>query len=64
MIFIIRILRNEKVLERARRNMYYEKPYQERNRVSLDKCRRIYHSEMNRKIEFVMRKNRVDPWPR
>jgi small subunit ribosomal protein S21 len=59
-----RILRNDMVLERARRAMYYEKPYQTRKRVSLEKCRRIYNSEMARKIEFVMRTNRPTPWPR
>lgn len=58
-----RILRNDKVLEKARRNQYYEKPYQQRNRVSLEKCIRIYNADMKRKIEFVMRKNRVDPFP-
>jgi len=58
-----RILRNDKVLERARRAMYYEKPYQYRKRVSLEKCVRIYNSEMARKIEFTMRTHRRSPWP-
>ncbi|ESN95418.1 hypothetical protein HELRODRAFT_86902 [Helobdella robusta] len=57
-----KILRNDKVLERARRNMYYEKPYQLRKRVSLERCKRIYNSEMKRKIEFVMKTFRPSPW--
>jgi len=58
-----RILRNDKVLERARRWVYYEKPYQTRKRVSHEKCKRIYNAEMSRKIEFTMRTNRISPWP-
>ncbi|KAL5007545.1 hypothetical protein ScPMuIL_016351 [Solemya velum] len=59
-----RILRNDKILEIARRKRFYEKPFQERRRVSYERCKRIYNSEMHRKIEFVMRKNRTDAWPR
>jgi len=58
-----RILRNDRVMERARRAVYCEKPYQYRKRVSLEKCKRIYNAEMQRKIEFTMRTNRTEPWP-
>ena len=57
-----RVLRNEGVIERARRMQYYEKPYQKRNRLSFEKCKRIYDSEMSRKIEFVLKKKRVEPF--
>ena len=61
---IFRILRSDKVMERARREMYYEKPYQTRNRLSYEKSKRIYDTDMKKKVEFLMRKNRVDPWIR
>ncbi|XP_046327100.1 small ribosomal subunit protein bS21m-like [Haliotis cracherodii] len=59
-----RILRNEKFYENVRRKEYYEKPTEARRRLSFERCKRIYNSEMQRKIAFVMRKNRVDPWLR
>ena len=40
----------------------YEKPYQKRNRVSFERCKRIYDTDMKRKIEFLMVKNRPDPF--
>ena len=59
-----RILRNDKILADVRRNEYYEKPCQFRKRLMYERCQRIYNSEMQRKIQFLMRKNRVDPFPR
>ncbi|KAK7471847.1 hypothetical protein BaRGS_00035506 [Batillaria attramentaria] len=59
-----RILRSEKFFNDVRRKERYEKPFQQRRRVSYERCKRIYNSEMQRKIEFVMRKNRTDPFPR
>ncbi|XP_041367377.1 28S ribosomal protein S21, mitochondrial-like [Gigantopelta aegis] len=59
-----RILRNERFYEDVRRRIYYEKPTQKRQRLSYERCSRIYNTDMQRKIAFIMRKNRVDPWPR
>ncbi|XP_014767843.1 28S ribosomal protein S21, mitochondrial [Octopus bimaculoides] len=59
-----RILRVDKVLELHRQRMYYEKPFQKRRRISYERCKRIYDNSMNQKIEFLMRKNRPDPWLR
>merc|ERR1711976_943644 len=59
-----RILKNEKIQELWRRNMYYEKPYQTRQRLSYEKCKRVYNADMRKKVEFLMKKNRVDPWLR
>jgi small subunit ribosomal protein S21 len=58
-----RILTNEKILETARRWERYEKPYQRRNRLSFEKCMSVYNSEMDRKIKFLVRKNRENPLP-
>uniref|UniRef100_A0A5S6Q701 Ribosomal protein S21 n=1 Tax=Trichuris muris TaxID=70415 RepID=A0A5S6Q701_TRIMR len=46
-----------------RRTRYYEKPYQQRNRLSYEICKAIYNEDMRRKIELVTRKNRADRWP-
>ncbi|KAK6192054.1 hypothetical protein SNE40_003600 [Patella caerulea] len=58
------ILRKDKILDNIRRNRYYEKPYLKRQRLSFERCKRIYNTDMQKKIAFVMRKNREDPWPR
>ncbi|XP_022194073.1 28S ribosomal protein S21, mitochondrial [Nilaparvata lugens] len=58
-----RILGREGVFEQWRRIQTYEKPFQMRRRVNYEKCRAIYNEDMDRKIAFVMRKNRVDPFP-
>lgn len=34
-----------------------------RRRVNFEKCKSIYNEDMDRKIQFVLRKNRVDPFP-
>ncbi|TMW49461.1 hypothetical protein DOY81_005471 [Sarcophaga bullata] len=58
-----RILGKEEIFDQFRRTRYYEKPYQVRRRVNFEKCKAIYNEDMNRKIQFVLRKNRVDPFP-
>ncbi len=58
-----RILTSEKVVEQAKRWEYYEKPFERRNRLSFQKCMEIYAGEMERKIKFIVRKNRENPYP-
>jgi small subunit ribosomal protein S21 len=58
-----RVLSSEKIIENARRWEYYEKPYQRRNRLSFEKCITTYNAEMDRKIKFLMRKTRQNPYP-
>ncbi|XP_012235368.1 small ribosomal subunit protein bS21m [Linepithema humile] len=58
-----RILANEDIFGQYRRTRYYEKPTQVRRRVNFEKCKAIYNEDMNRKIQFLLRKNRVDPFP-
>ena len=36
---------------------------QARNRVNYEKCKTIYDEDMRNKVKFVMRKNRVEPYP-
>ncbi|BFF90759.1 GL23067 [Drosophila persimilis] len=58
-----RVLGKEEILDQFRRTRFYEKPYQVRRRVNFEKCKAIYNEDMNRKIQFVLRKNRVEPFP-
>jgi small subunit ribosomal protein S21 len=58
-----RVLSSEKVIEQSKRWEYYEKPYERRNRLSFEKCKEIYGSEIDRKIRFIVRKNRENPYP-
>ncbi|XP_003707822.1 mitochondrial ribosomal protein S21 [Megachile rotundata] len=57
------ILGQEGIFTQYRRTRYYEKPTQTRRRVNYEKCKAIYNEDMERKIKFILRKNRVDPYP-
>ncbi|XP_011829053.1 PREDICTED: 28S ribosomal protein S21, mitochondrial [Mandrillus leucophaeus] len=59
---LYRILTMDGLIEDIKRRRYYEKPCRRRQRESYERCRRIYNMEMARKINFLMRKNRADPW--
>ncbi|KAH8382542.1 hypothetical protein KR009_004058 [Drosophila setifemur] len=58
-----RVLGKEELLDQFRRTRFYEKPFQVRRRINFEKCKAIYNEDMNRKIQFVLRKNRVEPFP-
>ncbi|XP_012285703.1 28S ribosomal protein S21, mitochondrial [Orussus abietinus] len=58
-----RLMGREGIFERWRQMMFYEKPTRCRRRVNYERCKAIYDEDMNRKIQFVLRKNRVDPYP-
>ncbi|CAH8853169.1 unnamed protein product [Trichobilharzia szidati] len=59
-----KILTLDKVKNTIRAQEYYERPTVWRRRIMYERCKRIYDSEMARKISLVVRTNRVDPWPR
>ncbi|XP_029171326.1 28S ribosomal protein S21, mitochondrial [Nylanderia fulva] len=58
-----RILSKEDIFGQFRRTRYYEKPTYVRRRVNFEKCKALYNEDMDRKIAFLLRKNRVDPFP-
>ncbi|PKU27011.1 28s ribosomal protein mitochondrial [Limosa lapponica baueri] len=58
-----RILTQDGLAEAVRRRRYYEKPCRRRQRLAYEACRRVYNAEMGRKIAFLGRVNRQDPWP-
>ncbi|KAM4755747.1 small ribosomal subunit protein bS21m isoform 2-T2 [Cyanocitta cristata] len=57
-----RILAQDGVAEAVRRSRYYEKPSRARRRRAFEACRRVYCTEMARKIAFLARSSRQDPW--
>ncbi|XP_043256345.1 28S ribosomal protein S21, mitochondrial-like [Colletes gigas] len=57
------ILGKEKIFEQFRRTRYFERPSQARRRINYEKCKAIYDEDMNRKIKFILRVNREDPYP-
>ncbi|XP_041823193.1 28S ribosomal protein S21, mitochondrial [Melanotaenia boesemani] len=57
-----RVLARDGVIDTVKRKRYFEKPCQERQRKNYENCRRIYNVEMARKIAFISRTNRDDPW--
>ncbi|KAM4013207.1 small ribosomal subunit protein bS21m [Anomaloglossus baeobatrachus] len=58
-----RILTTEGLVDEVKRRRYYEKPCDKRRRIKYETCQRIYNSEMARKIAFLSRTTRTDPWP-
>ena len=60
---LTRVLSSEKVIETYKRWEYYEKPFLRRNRLSFEKCKEIYNGEVERKIKFIVQKNRENPYP-
>lgn len=63
-IILNRILNSEGIIQEDRRLKYFERPTNMRNRLCFERCKRIYDSEMRRKLKFLMKKNRTDPFPR
>nr|CUU00461.1 hypothetical transcript [Hymenolepis microstoma] len=59
-----KILRNDRVVNTIKAQEYYEKPTRMRRRVMYERCKRVYDNEMSRKINFVMKADRPDPWIR
>lgn len=57
-----RIMASEGLFDLWRRTRYYEKPTYVRRRLNWEKTKAIYDEDMKRKINFVMKVNRVDPW--
>ncbi|XP_071878705.1 mitochondrial ribosomal protein S21 [Bombus fervidus] len=57
------ILSKEGIFEQYRRTRYYEKPTQTRRRINYEICKAIYTEDMNRKVQFILRKNRENPYP-
>ncbi|KAI4886860.1 hypothetical protein NFI96_021441 [Prochilodus magdalenae] len=57
-----RVLSTDGIIETVKRGRYYEKPCRRRQRENYENCKRIYNMDMARKISFISRANRQDPW--
>ncbi|XP_062385959.1 28S ribosomal protein S21, mitochondrial [Sardina pilchardus] len=57
-----RVLSVDGILETVKQKRYFEKPCRQRQRESYENCKRIYHAEMGRRISFLSKANRSDPW--
>ncbi|CAK9833274.1 28S ribosomal protein S21, mitochondrial [Anthophora retusa] len=57
------ILSREGIYGQYRYTRCYEKPTQTRRRINYERCKAIYSEDMSRKIGFILRKNRTDPYP-
>lgn len=57
------IMSRDGFFEQFRRTRCYEKPFEMRRRVNYTKCKSIYNEEMSRRLSFLMRVNRTDPYP-
>lgn len=57
-----RMLASDDIFGKHRRTRYCEKPFNYRRRKSYEICKAIYDEDMSRKIKFVLRQDREDPW--
>ena len=55
-------LNQEKILAATKRNRYYEKQWMRRRRLAYEECRSIQNQELQRKLNFLIRQNRREPW--
>ncbi|XKL68562.1 hypothetical protein PGB90_004053 [Kerria lacca] len=58
-----KIMGKEGFFDQFRRTRFYEKPTQFRRRINYEKCKALYDEDMNRKIQFILRKHRHNPFP-
>ncbi|PIK42162.1 putative 28S ribosomal protein S21, mitochondrial [Apostichopus japonicus] len=61
--FLKSSLSRDNIIDDVKRRRYFEKPFQKRRRLEYEEMRSIYNKEMARRIQFLMRKNREEPWP-
>ena len=59
-----RIVRSEGIVSEVRQRRLFERPCDQRSRLSYERCKRIYNAEMQSKVKFLTHKNKVDPHPR
>lgn len=58
-----RVLTDEKVIKDIQLKRYYEKPTVKRRRLKYESSLKLYNSEMKRKVDFLMdRQRKVTPW--
>uniref|UniRef100_A0A1I7TDX8 Ribosomal protein S21 n=1 Tax=Caenorhabditis tropicalis TaxID=1561998 RepID=A0A1I7TDX8_9PELO len=58
-----RLMNSEGLLKIVRRTQFYQKPYMQRKALSMEASTAIFNEDMNRKMKFLVRKNRPDKHP-
>uniref|UniRef100_A0A0N4ZRN9 28S ribosomal protein S21, mitochondrial n=1 Tax=Parastrongyloides trichosuri TaxID=131310 RepID=A0A0N4ZRN9_PARTI len=58
-----RLMESEGMIKIIRNSQYYQKPYMQRKQMSLAASKAIFNEDMKLKIDFLMRKNRIDAYP-
>ena len=57
------VLKEEKVMKDVQLKRFYEKPTIKRRRLKYESSLKLYNSEMKKKVDFLMSKQRkVTPW--
>lgn len=57
------VLKEEKVMKDVQLKRFYEKPTTKRRRLKYESSLKLYNSEMKKKVDFIMSKQRkVTPW--
>ena len=57
------IMHSEGMTKRWTMTRRYEVPWKARQRINWEKCRAIYNEDMKNRIDFLVRKNRKNPYP-
>lgn len=57
------IMSNEGLTQRWMLTRRYEKPFKTRQRVNYERCRDIYDEDMRNRLQFLLKKNRKNPYP-
>ena len=56
-------METEGLLKIIRNGEFYQKPYMQRKNISIEASKAIFNEDMKLKVNFLMRKNRVDAYP-
>ena len=57
------IVANEGIMQRWKLTRRYEKPTWARNRINYERSKAIYDEDMENRLNFILRKNRRNPYP-
>ena len=57
------IMSSEGLFQRWMLTRRYEKPFKCRRRINYERCKAIYNEDMQNRINFIMKKNRKNPYP-
>ncbi|CAI4227283.1 unnamed protein product [Auanema sp. JU1783] len=58
-----RMMDSEGLLKIIRKTQFYQKPYIQRKSLSMEASAALFNEDMNRKMRFLLRKNRSDAYP-